>query len=144
MALAREQMRRATSGGGGVAVPPPPSGMNEAELAWYLAAVDQAKKQEQWNAKANEAWNKAQTEKQEKWNEKANEAWNKAQTKGKNYTPVPTKKNYTPVPTSKKPVQSKPLYTPVSSLSGYSTKGLSTAYKPLTARDLLNNFRGLR
>ena len=126
MALAREQMRRATSGGGGVnAVPPPPPGMNEAELAWFLAAVDQAEKQGAWNAKANEAWKKAQT-------------------KGKNYTPVPTKKNYTPVPTSKKPVQSKPLYTPASSLSGYSTKGLSTAYKPLTARDLLNNFRGLR
>lgn len=127
MALAREQMRRASSGGGGsFVIPPPPSGMNEAELAWYLAAVDQAKKQEQWNAKANEAWNKAQT-------------------KGKNYTPVPTtKKNYTPASTSKKSVQSKPLYTPASSLSGYSTKGLSTAYKPLTARDLLNNFRGLR
>ncbi len=126
MALAREQMRRATSGGGGVnAVPPPPPGMNEAELAWFLAAVDQAEKQGAWNAKANEAWEKAQTT-------------------GKNYTPVPTKKNYTPVPTSKKPVQSKPLYTPASSLSGYSTKGLSTAYKPLTARDLLNNFRGLR
>ncbi len=123
MALAREQMRRASSGGGGSFVippPPPPSGMNEAELAWYLAAKDQA-------------------EKQEKWNEKANEAWNKAQTTGKNYTPVPTKKNYTPVPTSKKPVQSKPLYTPASSLSGY-----STVYKPLTAKDLVNNFRGLR
>jgi len=120
MALAREQMRRATSGGGGVAVPPPPSGMTEEELAWYLAAKDQA-------------------EKQEKWNEKANEAWNKVQTTGKNYTPVPTKKNYTPVPTSKKPAQSKPLYTPASSLSGY-----STVYKPLTAKDLVNNFRGLR
>ena len=131
MALAREQMRRASAGGGaGITVtPPPPSGMTAEEqekwLAWYLAAKDQA-------------------EKQEKWNEKANEAWNKAQTKGKNYTPVPTKKNYTPVPTSKKPVQSKPLYTPISSLSGYSTKGLSTAYKPLTAKDLVNNFRGLR
>jgi hypothetical protein len=115
MALAREQMRRASSGGG-VAVPPPPSGMTAEELAWYLAAKDQAEKQEQWNAKANEAWNKAQT----------------------------TGKNYTPVPTSTKPVQSKPPYTPTSSLSGYSTKGLSTAYKPLTAKDLLNNFRGLR
>ena len=130
MALAREQMRRASAGGGaGITVTPPPTGMTAEEqekwLAWYLAAKDQAEKQEKWNAKANEAWEKAQTT-------------------GKNYTPVPTKKNYTPVPTSKKPVQSKPLYTPASSLSGYSTKGLSTAYKPLTARDLLNNFRGLR
>ena len=145
MALAREQMRRALSGGGGVAVPPPPSGMTAEELAWYLAAKDQAEKQEKWNEKANEAWNKAQTTGKPLTAKDLVNNFRGLKTTGKNYTPKPlTAKdlvnNFRGLRyTSTKPVQSKPLYTPVSSLSGY-----STVYKPLTAKDLVNNFKGLR